>query len=390
VDWALLGILVAILLQVLPLPAPIADVLSPHAAGVRENLALIRSGSAWSSLSIDRASTLWAGAVMIGAIALFFAARTIVTERGLRQTVRGVSGIGLAFSAVALAQEATAGRSIYWRFPTEYEGPLPFGPFVNRNHFATWAIMAAPLCFGYMMARSARADGSESSFVGRRARLTRMADGRMIWLAAAGTMMLIALLASSSRSGIVALMAASGVFAFARHRNGAVPRAWWVIVLVVLIVGFALSRADISGLTERFTQSPTGIRDRATIWRDTLPIVRDFWLSGTGVGTYRTAMLVYQRADRQVQFNQAHNHYLQVATEGGILLFGLMGVALVAFWRATWKELAAESSGAYWIRAGAACGLVAVALQSLWETGLVMPANAGLAAVLAAIASHER
>ena len=37
-----------------------------------------------------------------------------------------------------------------------------------------------------------------------------------------------------------------------------------------------------------------------------------------------------------------------------------------------------------------AAGLFAVGLQSMWETGLVMPANAALAAVLAAIAVHER
>ena len=42
------------------------------------------------------------------------------------------------------------------------------------------------------------------------------------------------------------------------------------------------------------------------------------------------------------------------------------------------------------IRVGAACGLGAVALQSVWETGLVMPANAALAALLAAIVVHER
>jgi hypothetical protein len=33
---------------------------------------------------------------------------------------------------------------------------------------------------------------------------------------------------------------------------------------------------------------------------------------------------------------------------------------------------------------------MAVALQSIWETGLVMPANAALAAVLAAVAVDER
>ena len=42
------------------------------------------------------------------------------------------------------------------------------------------------------------------------------------------------------------------------------------------------------------------------------------------------------------------------------------------------------------MRAGAAAGLLGIAVQSLWEVSLVMPANAVLAAVLAALAVHER
>src|SRR4029450_13720053 len=137
------------------------------------------------------------------------------------------------------------------------------------------------------------------------------------------------------------------------------------------IVGFALSRADIPALAERFGQSGTGVRDRVTIWSDTLPMMKDFWLTGTGVGTYRTAMLFYQRADRSVQFNQAHNHYLQAAAERGIVLAGFIVAMLVALTQGIRRQLTTESSGTYWIRAGAACGLLAAALQALWETGLV-------------------
>ena len=49
---------------------------------------------------------------------------------------------------------------------------------------------------------------------------------------------------------------------------------------------------------------------------ETLPIIRDFPLTGTGAGTFPTAMLVYQQSDRRLFFNQAHNHYLQFAAEG--------------------------------------------------------------------------
>jgi len=158
----------------------------------------------------------------------------------------------------------------------------------------------------------------------------------------------------------------------------------------VIAAGVAVARVDIPGLAGRFAQSGSDVENRVRIWRDTLPLVSDFWLTGSGVGRYRTAMLLYQRADRVVQFNQAHNHYLQVLAEGGVVLLGLVLGGIRCLTGAVREQLSADRSGTYWIRAGAACGLTAVALQGLWETGLVMPANAALAAVVAAIASYER
>jgi hypothetical protein len=43
----------------------------------------------------------------------------------------------------------------------------------------------------------------------------------------------------------------------------------------------------------------------------------------------------------------------------------------------------------FWVRGGALCGLAAVAAQSVWETGLTVPANAVLAGISAAIALHH-
>ena len=53
----------------------------------------------------------------------------------------------------------------------------------------------------------------------------------------------------------------------------------------------------------------------------------DFWLTGTGAGTYADAMTQYQQSrvwvgsmQRWAHFNNAHSHYLQVASEGGLLV----------------------------------------------------------------------
>jgi hypothetical protein len=65
-------------------------------------------------------------------------------------------------------------------------------------------------------------------------------------------------------------------------------------------------------------------------------------------------------------------------------------MAAVAFVRTAHRRLALDTTGLRWIRVGAACGLGAVAVQSVWETGLTMSANAALAAILAALVVHER
>jgi len=389
-DRALIALLVVVALQLVPLPASIVAFLSPHAAPVRRALSIDGGApSAFHPLTISASDTGWAWIVTAGATALFWGVRAQFGRGGVRRTVRMVSAVGFAVSLLAIAQAATAGREIYWRFRTEFEGPLPFGPFINRNHFATWAIMALPLCLGYIAARSG-ARTREPAYASLRRRLAHAIDPRTAWLMAAGMTMLVALLLSLSRSGALALgVSAAATVVLCRHRLDR-RRRRRVMGTAAVVVVCGLAWADIPALRGRLAGAQTGVANRVTIWRETIPIVRDFWLTGTGAGTYQRAMFVYQRSTRTVYFNQAHNHYLQVAAEGGLLLAGVVVGVLAVFVRTARDRLASDTSGLFWIRAGAACGLGAVALQSMWETGLVMPANATLAALLAAITIHER
>ena len=390
VDRALLALLALVAVQVVPLPSTLVTPLSPHLA--RVSSALTIQGSTPDkvrSLTISQTDTAWAWIVMAGSIAIFLMARAQFRRGGVRQTIRMISAVGFAVSLLAIAQAATAGRDIYWRFRTEFEGPLPFGPFVNRNHFATWVIMALPLCFGYMAARLGQRT-ADASHANPRSRLASSIDPRTAWLLTAGVTMLVALLLSLSRSGMLALgLSSLGTVAFSRHRLDR-RRRNRILMAAAIVVAAGVAWADIPALGERVAGAQAGVANRLTIWRETIPIVRDFWLTGTGAGTYQRAMFVYQQSSRAVYFNQAHNHYLQVAAEGGLIIFGALAVALTVFVRTALERLLHDESGVFWIRVGAACGLAAVALQSVWETGLVMPANAAFAAVLAALVVHER
>ena len=233
-------------------------------------------------------------------------------------------------------------------------------------------------------ARASEPPGAASAIVSTRARLTRMADGRMVWLTAAAARdddgaSSVDVALGNPRAG-----RCGGHQCADRSRPTAAPdRRWWLVGVLLFDGGdWRRLRVDIPALADRFAQSGPGLEDRVRIWRDTLPLVRDFWLTGSGVGSYRTAMLYYQRADRVVQFNQAHNHYLQVAAEGGVLVAGTGDRRDRCFG----SRLRAGNCQQIWrVRTGFAPAprvvLLAVALQSVWETGLVMPANAALAAV---------
>src|SRR4029078_4102712 len=151
-----------------------------------------------------------------------------------------------------------------------------------------------------------------------------------------------------------------------------------------------LAYANANAVTARLNETLTlGLGGRSAIWREPLPMSRDLCLTGVGPGAYERGMIVYQQSPRVVYFNHAHNEYLQIAAEGGLLLaLQALVVAAAGVWRVR-RRLGADRTPIYWVRAGAVGGLVAVAVQSLWETGLRVPEDRLLFCRLGAIAKPQ-
>src|SRR5262249_22490366 len=131
----------------------------------------------------------------------------------------------------------------------------------------------------------------------------------------------------------------------------------------------------------------TGVGDRREIWSATRVMIRDFPVTGVGVGAYARAMTVYQ-PPHVFSFNHAHSEYLQVAAEGGLILSIAAGMAALAGAVRVIGELRRDRTSMFFVRAGAASSIAAMAVQSIWETGLRMPANAVLFAICCAAAMH--
>ena len=384
-DAALLAYVLLVAAALVPLPPSIRLALSPAARVVDLALQLTGTpGEAARPLSIDPAATRVSLALATAMLLLFWSARTVFARGGVRLCVRAIAGLSLALAAIGMAQHLTAPRLLYWMFPTR--SAAPFGPYMNHSDFATWLVMALPLTAGYLIARL----HSRRTHDGVPAAVAEAFDNTAMWLTTAIGAVAAALVVGLSRSGLVAAGAGLGsVWVLSAARMRGRGRAWLLTGFAAIAL-IAAAYANTNAISKRISETISlGLGGRSAIWRETVPMIQAFWLTGVGPGAYERGMIVYQQSPRVVYFNHAHNEYIQIAAEGGLLLALAAAVIAVAGASRLRSRLRADRTPIYWVRAGAVSGLVAVAVQSLWETGLRVPANGLLFAVVAAIALHD-
>ena len=389
-DAVVIAALAFIGLQLVPLPPAIVGAVSPEMPNLQDTYALAPFGT-WRPLSIHPAATRVGFAIALAAALVFWAAREAFSRGGSRAAARLLAWVGCACALVSLAQRATAPRTVLWNWAVPDPRAVPFGPFVDRNQLATWLVLAISLVAGYL-AMHVRAHMTDRMRHGSHPVLVALSDGDALATLGCLAAMLITLAATLSRSGFVALVAAAVVGTSLGRRDRV--RGLWVGIAAASALLAVAAWLNLQGLVQRVmsTLAPAdpGAVSRLTIWRDTLNIVRAFPLFGTGQGTFADAMFVYQQTARQVLFNHAHDEYLQLLTEGGGVLLMLVVLGLVLLARTAQLRLARDEGSHRFVRIGACAGLVAVAVQSIWETGLRAPANLLLAAILAALAVVER
>jgi O-antigen ligase len=299
--------------------------------------------------------------------------------------------IGIVQNAL-LGEDAATGMRIYGFWSPHSRLTTPFGPFVNRNHFAGWMLLTLPFTLGYLLALADR--GFRRVRPDWRSRLLWLSSsegGRLQIVAFAAMLMGVALVMTRSRSGVACFLLAAGAAALVAIYS---QRSWTSRIVLVAtlatIVAASFAWSDVSA--RRFSpRVDDSIRLRREIWAVAGRIVRDFPLTGTGVNTFGVATLAYQTRFTDMHFGEVHNDYLQVAAEGGLLL-GVPALAALAFGAAQVRRrfaAAGDDRTTRWLRFGAVTSLAAIALQSAVDFSLQMPGNAVLFVVLLAAALYK-
>lgn len=405
---SLAGIAGVGLVQLLPLPAAVLAVLSP---GTLDYLRRTDLGVAFAlqqpssqvavshTISVAPALTVRALGLLLGPALLCFGLCRTLSRTAATRLAIGIVLVGCGLSMLGVGQKALlgdhafGGMRIYGVWQPESLLTTPFGPFVNKNHFAGWMLMGIPVALGLA------AGGVITALPQLRGQGARMflvwcsepEGGRTSMYFVAAIFMTLSLFMTGSRSGIAAFAVIIAGLLLAVRRLASRRTLALVGVAVFVAVLVVLQWAGPDAALQRFRSDPQSLGLRIDIWRSSLVAFRQFPWLGSGLDSFGTVMLLFQTGPKDVRYAEAHNEYMQILIEGGLISLALV---LVAIGGVAWSvrrrfHSGDDSTESHWVRVGAACGLVAIALQSLVEFSLQMPGNAALCAVLLALALYE-
>ncbi|MBL8169758.1 MAG: O-antigen ligase family protein [Acidobacteria bacterium] len=297
---------------------------------------------------------------------------------------------GLVLAVFGLLQHFTWNGKYYWVFAPINPPLSPFGPFVNHNHFAGYLELIIPIPVAFILLRAVYGELS-------------------LYYGFAAVVMSVAVFLSLSRGGMISLI--SGLVfvigfglkpAFERMRGyhgkaGALSRIGAVIVILLTIgVGvwwigadMVLDRMQHTDFISTGEKPRDGQEDffksRGWIWRDTVAMIRANWVTGVGVGAFPTAFSHYSQDDGSSLISQAHNDYLQIVADGGLVGAGLALWFLVIVGRDFARSLRQRDDARVAMALGCGGGVFALLVHSLFDFNLQLPSNAFLFLVLVAV-----
>ncbi len=390
---ALVLLITAAASQIVSLPRGTLEQLSPHAAEVLRGQDVGYASGVVSrhALSINPSQTALAWAFILAGFVWAWVCVNLAQKDAAFARVlgRNIVWLGVLVGVLGLAQKATFNGKLLWFWEPMSYSTNAFGPFVNRNHFAGWMLLALMLSVGYLFGRLSHRASSRSGWRDHVLWIGSPEGTPVILSAVAILVMACSLVWTMSRSGIAgAGVAAVIMTGAAMYRSKMRTMRLAFAGYLLLVVAGVVAWRGTDTLFAWYGNTRT-LEWRFDLWKDTLPALKDFWVTGSGLNTYDTLMLSYPRTDMAWMPRQAHNDYLQLAVEGGLLVCVPVFVLIIAVGRtivARMKEPQDEMT--WWIRMGATAGICGIAVQEITEFSLQIPGVALLFATCVALAVH--
>lgn len=306
----------------------------------------------------------------------FLIVQTLNRGREVRALGTILTIYGSAVGLFAVLQNLSAPTKLYWLITPRFGGWI-YGPYVNHNHYAGLMemLVPVPLVFAF----------------------SRFGNQRERWIAAsAAAFMGATIFLSGSRGGMIAFgveIAIFLAFVFQERQKQSIAILLSAFLLVWLATmawtGGREVKARIATIaTAGHADLSTDVRLK--IDKDILRMFKDHPLFGWGQGTFPEAYPRFRSFYTDSFVNAAHNDFLQLLAETGIVGFVIMIWFLVIVFRQALSKSHKWSSnlnGA--VAIAAILGISGILVHSLVDFNMQIPANAALFYSLCVVAAME-
>jgi O-antigen ligase len=306
-------------------------------------------------------------------IILFLAAQAFRTVEDWKGFVWFVMGFGFLVAIFGILQQLTFNGKLYWFREMRYGG-IPFGPYVNRNHFAGFIELVIPVALVPLA-------------------LGKVRKERWYVVGIFALVPIGALFLSASRGGIVSFGAELAVLALLMVLRRTAGRHALAGGLVLLLAFLMVSWLGVRQVLDRFSSLQTlevTVGKRASMRQDTWRIFLDHPWTGTGLGTLQKVFPAYETLYDGRVVNHTHNDYLEELAEtgiaGGLCWACFLGVLFFGSLRQLFQRDKSFAAALHLSGLVACSGFL---VHSLVDFNLHIPANALLFLLMAHLATGE-
>jgi O-antigen ligase len=239
------------------------------------------------------------------------------------------------------------------------------GTLINHNHFAGLLEMIVPVSWGLALICA-----------------RRFGDwGKVYLYVLAGVFMTTAVLFSLSRMGIVSLICTMFFLSAVVHWRK--PGRRLALGLTLAVVGLATGVALWVGVdvvihryAELSGEEAVAREGRLIIFSDVIRMIKANPM-GVGPGQFEDQFRKYQSFRPELNFDHAHNDYLETAAEWGIPVAAIFwGIIFIAFARATRLATRIDSPERQGIFLACSGAIFSILVHSLADFNLQIPSNA--------------
>lgn len=291
--------------------------------------------------------------------------------------------MGFILAVVSIIHKLTGSDKLLW-FRVQDSGGQSFGPFTNRNHYALYMnlIFSAGLALFLLEVKGA----SRRWYTDWREKVALLSTSFAAQFALLVFMLAIvggSICFSLSRGGVASILAAIGITGLLLAvRSKSKSRIGWQIIAAIIILGGGAMFLGWEPIVSRMSSITNEIQDplrngRVLTTIDAARMFSYFPIAGSGMGTFERVFPAYQtETSLYGRFRHAHNDWIQLMAEGGIIGTFLFMLFILFFIRSVSGGYYGTSTTNRRFGIALLTGIIAVAFHSTVEYGLHKPANA--------------